>query len=114
MHDGRIGSMAPFSFRLLIAKLPAYLGSLKMALDRLTEMSIICNEIKDHYANAGYKIAGEFWETREHVVVCSLINCAVSVSTYQFTFYYLLAVYANHFNRFNPDEGFQFGGLPDG
>lgn len=92
MHDGRTGSMASFSFRLLMAKMPAYLGSLKMTLDRLTEMSIICNEIKEHYANAGHKIAEDFWETREHVVVCSLINCAVSVSAYQFSHYNLLAV----------------------
>lgn len=79
MHNGRKGSMASFSFRLLMAKMPAYLGSLKTALDRLTEMSITCSEIKDHYANAGNKIANEFWERREHIVLCSLINCALAV-----------------------------------
>lgn len=73
--------MASFSFRLLIAKMPAYLGSLKTALDRLTEMSITCNEIKEHYANANNKIAEEFWEKREHIVICALINCALAVST---------------------------------
>lgn len=72
--------MASFSFRLLMAKMPAYLGSLKTALDRLTEMSITCSEIKEHYANVGNKTAEVFWQKREHVVVCSLINCALAVS----------------------------------
>lgn len=82
MHNGRKGSMASFSFRLLVAKMPAYLGSLKMALDRLTEMSITCNEIKKHYAKNMQSAAEEFWEKREHVVVCALINCSLAVSNY--------------------------------
>lgn len=79
MYDGRKGSMASFSFRLLIAKLPLYLGSHKMALDRLTEMSITCAEIKLHYDAAGNKEASEFWQKRELILLCALINCALPV-----------------------------------
>lgn len=110
MHNGRKGSMASFSFRLLMARMPVYLGYFKSALDRLTEMSIACNEIKEHYANAGNKMAEEFWEKREHVVVCSLINCALAVSTIAF------AVFHRNANCFVciTDERFQFGRLFDG
>lgn len=110
MHSGRKGSMASFSFRLLMAKMPVYLGSLKSALDRLTEMSITCNDIKEHYASAGNKMAEEFWEKREHVVVCSLINCALAVST--------IASFVLRRNAYRfvctTDERFQFGRLFDG
>lgn len=34
--------MASFAFRLLIAKLPSYFGSHKIALDRLTDCLIVC------------------------------------------------------------------------
>lgn len=37
--------MASFSFRLLLAELPAYLGQPKAAMDKLTEMSLISSEV---------------------------------------------------------------------
>lgn len=79
MYGGRKGSMVSFSFRLLLAKLPSYLGLLKSSLDRLTEMSITCYEIREHFSQQQNEAATEFWLRREQVVLCSLINCALSV-----------------------------------
>lgn len=80
LYGQRKGSMASFSFRLLLAKLPSYLGLMKSSLDRLTEMSIICNEIKEHFNHQQNQDAVVFWQKREQIVLCSLINCALAVS----------------------------------
>lgn len=45
MYPGRKGSMAPFSLRLLLAELPLYLGQAKVALDRLTDIYLICSKV---------------------------------------------------------------------
>lgn len=59
MYNGRKGSMAPFSLRLLLAELPLYLGQPKVALDRLTDVYLICSkvnglEIKCFYTHIAY------------------------------------------------------------
>ncbi len=46
MYPNRKGSMASFSFRLLLAELPSYLGHPKTAIDKLTELSLISSEVK--------------------------------------------------------------------
>lgn len=45
MYPNRKGSMASFSFRLLLAELPTYLGQPKTAMDKLTELSLISSEV---------------------------------------------------------------------
>lgn len=45
MYPNRKGSMASFSFRLLLAELPSYLGQPKLAIDKLTEISLISAEV---------------------------------------------------------------------
>lgn len=45
MYPNRKGSMASFSFRLLLAELPSYLGQPKIAMDKLTELSLISSEV---------------------------------------------------------------------
>lgn len=45
MYPNRRGSMASFSFRLLLAELPSYLGQPKTAMDKLTELSLISSEV---------------------------------------------------------------------
>lgn len=79
MHSGRKGSMASFSFRLLIAKLPSYLGLHKTTLDRLTDIAITCEEIKNFYGSEGNAAASTFWEKRENITLTSLINCSLAV-----------------------------------
>lgn len=71
--------MASFAFRLLIAKLPSYLGSHKVALDRLTDMLLICTEIKEYYVAQSNDEAEHFWNKREQTVIHALIDCALSV-----------------------------------
>lgn len=88
MHSGRKGSMASFSFRLLIAKLPSYLGSHKTALDRLTDMAITCNEIKNYYNDESNDVASRLWENRENLTLISLINCALAVKFTSYFFFF--------------------------
>lgn len=45
MYSGRKGSMASFSFRLLLAELPNYLGSSTVSMDRLTDLAERCAEV---------------------------------------------------------------------
>lgn len=45
MYPNRKGSMACFSFRLLLAELPAYMGQPKVAIDKLTELALISSEV---------------------------------------------------------------------
>lgn len=46
MYNKRKGSMAAFSFRLLLAELPTYLGAPKVSMDKLTELVAICAEVR--------------------------------------------------------------------
>lgn len=78
-YNNRKGSMASFAFRLLIAKLPSYLGSHKVALDRLTDMLLVAKEIKESYAAESNEKAETFWSKREQTILHSLINCALAV-----------------------------------
>lgn len=75
--------MASFAFRLLIAKLPSYLGSYKVSLDRLTDMLTVCTEIKEYLVADGNEPAAKFWEGREQVVIYALINCCLAVNVAQ-------------------------------
>lgn len=71
--------MASFSFRLLIAKLPLYLGSHKVTLDRLTDMLLVSKEIREHFAAESNEKAEKFWAKREQTILHALINCALTV-----------------------------------
>lgn len=74
--------MASFAFRMLMAKLPSYLGSYKVALDRLTDMLIVCTEIKEFYSNEKNELAAKFWLKREQIVLYALINCALQIKDF--------------------------------
>ncbi|XP_058066794.1 trafficking protein particle complex subunit 12 [Anopheles bellator] len=85
MHSDRKGSMAPFSFRLLLAELPIYLGAPRVALDRLTELLAIVIQIKVYFDRAGAphaKEAHELWSSRETRVLHSIINCSLAVKDF--------------------------------
>lgn len=81
----RTGSIASFAFRLLIARLPSYFGSYRCALDRLTDMLLICTEIKEHFGDAANKGAEAFWSKREQIVLYALINCALQTKDFSLT-----------------------------
>lgn len=71
--------MASFAFRLLIAKLPSYLGSHKVTLDRLTDMLLVAKEIREQFTAESNEKAEHFWSKREQIILHALINCALMV-----------------------------------
>lgn len=95
MYATRRGSMAPFSLRLLLAELPMYRGSAasvagaKQALDRLTEMYLVCKTIVAFYEAKGPTASGAaayaFWLKRQQRVVHGLVNCALLMKDYNMT-----------------------------
>uniref|UniRef100_A0A182SH04 Uncharacterized protein n=1 Tax=Anopheles maculatus TaxID=74869 RepID=A0A182SH04_9DIPT len=87
MHADRKGSMAPFSFRLLLAELPVYLGTPRVALNRLTDLLAVVNQIRSYFERAAgtaphAKEAHEFWTTRETRILHSIVNCALAVKDF--------------------------------
>jgi len=90
MYNGKQGSIACFSFRLLLAELPIYLGKPHLALDQLSELHVTSNEIKEHYDRLKNTQAAEFWQRRAERVLQSIINCALmvrNISQFLFHFY---------------------------
>uniref|UniRef100_A0A182W2G0 Uncharacterized protein n=1 Tax=Anopheles minimus TaxID=112268 RepID=A0A182W2G0_9DIPT len=87
MHADRKGSMAPFSFRLLLAELPVYLGAPRIALNRLTDLLAVANQIQSYFERTAgtvshAKAAHEFWTTRETRILHSIVNCALAVKDF--------------------------------
>ncbi|XP_037938493.1 trafficking protein particle complex subunit 12 [Teleopsis dalmanni] len=82
MHNGKTGSIACFSFRLLLAELPIYLGNPQQAMDRLSELFVITNDISKYYKHTDNEVAAEFWNKREIRVLHSFINCAIIMKKY--------------------------------
>ncbi|KAH8256072.1 hypothetical protein KR026_006726 [Drosophila bipectinata] len=82
MYNGKSGSIACFSFRLLLAELPIYLGKPHIALDRLSELHVTSREIKEHYIQQRNKTAEEFWQRRCERVLHSIINCGLMMKKF--------------------------------
>ncbi|KAH8378797.1 hypothetical protein KR009_001427 [Drosophila setifemur] len=82
MYNGKSGSIACFSFRLLLAELPIYLGKPHIALDRLSELHVTSREIREHYIVQRNKQAEEFWQRRCERVLHSIINCGLMMKKF--------------------------------
>ncbi|XP_076048005.1 trafficking protein particle complex subunit 12-like isoform X2 [Oratosquilla oratoria] len=96
LYGGRRGSMVPFSFRLLVAELPQYLGKHTQALDKLNCLLRTCNKILENL-RAGLSEDGsnmeitanmredsiKLWRARRLKVLYSITNCAVSLKDYR-------------------------------
>ncbi|KAH8405271.1 hypothetical protein KR222_001009 [Zaprionus bogoriensis] len=82
MYPGKHGSIACFSFRLLLAELPIYLGKPHLALDQLSELHVTSNDIKEHFERSGNAPAAEFWQRRAERVLQSIINCALMMKKF--------------------------------
>ncbi|GAB0096402.1 trafficking protein particle complex subunit 12 [Sergentomyia squamirostris] len=83
MYSNRKGSMASFSFRLLLAELPMFLGAPNIALQRLTTIFNICTKIEesmDLTKSSGNNV--KFWRRRRLRVVHSIINCSLVQKNY--------------------------------
>ncbi|XP_058829269.1 trafficking protein particle complex subunit 12 [Topomyia yanbarensis] len=86
MHADKKGSMAPFSFRLLLAELPIYLGVPRLALDRLMELLAVTSQIKSYFErlpeSSTQKDAERFWHSRETRILHSIVNCSLLVKDF--------------------------------
>ncbi|KAH1002411.1 hypothetical protein HUJ04_008499 [Dendroctonus ponderosae] len=95
MYGGRTGSMASFSFRLLLAELPMHAGKPKDALRRLfcmwAAIKRMLNNLKQGVCEDGSATELEetdraeslkLWRSREAKVIYSIINCACYVKDY--------------------------------
>lgn len=95
LYGGRVGSMVPFTFRLLVAELPQYLSKHQEALNCLhallaTVRKILCNleaglcedgspaELSLSDRNESRKL----WASREARVLHSIVNCALYEKDY--------------------------------
>ncbi|XP_066250459.1 trafficking protein particle complex subunit 12-like [Euwallacea similis] len=94
-YGNRTGSMATFSFRLLLAELPMHCGKPKDSLRRLfcmwAAIKKMLNNLKGGFCEDGSNIelseadradSLKLWSAREAKVVYSIINCACSIKDY--------------------------------
>lgn len=83
MYNHRKGSMASFTFRLLLAELPMYTaGQEKVAMNNLTNVSSICKQIMDHLERKHDDKGARFWKGRYARSLQSLINCSLLMKNY--------------------------------
>ncbi|XP_076173922.1 trafficking protein particle complex subunit 12 isoform X2 [Ptiloglossa arizonensis] len=95
LYGTRPGSMASFSFRLLLAEIPLHCGKPKQALDNLFKLLATVNQIISNF-NAGLggdgsrvkvgtaeqEDAVRLWKGRKLRILMSITNCAVSMKNY--------------------------------
>lgn len=77
MYKKKEGSIACFSFRVLLAELPIYFGDPRQSLDFISQLYITCKNIVEFYKDD--KNAEEFWKRRELRVLHSVVNCCINV-----------------------------------
>ncbi|XP_056631010.1 trafficking protein particle complex subunit 12 [Diorhabda sublineata] len=96
MYGGRLGSMASFSFRLLLAELPMHCGKAKESITRLfkvlaTVRQIISNLKRGHcedgnpmeLTDSDKRDSLRLWNGREVRVMHSIINSSLAVKEYE-------------------------------
>lgn len=77
------GSMASFSFRLLLASdLPLRLGKANEAMSNLMKMLEITTKIQTFFADLKKTNEADFWRERKVRVICALINCAMQMKNH--------------------------------
>lgn len=77
------GSMASFSFRLLLAaELPLKLNRPQEALDNLLNMLELTRKIHLFFLDLDKKHEADFWKVRKVRVMCSMINCAMQLKNF--------------------------------
>ncbi|CAG9864286.1 unnamed protein product [Phyllotreta striolata] len=96
MYGGRLGSMASFSFRLLIGELPMHCGKAKESITRLFNVLATVRQIIDNLkrgqcengnpmelADGDRSDSMRLWTGREVRVMHSIINCSLVVKDYE-------------------------------
>jgi trafficking protein particle complex subunit 12 len=77
------GSMASFSFRLLLASdLPLRLGKVNEAMSNLMKMLEITTKIQSFFADLKKTNEADFWMERKVRVLCALINCSMQMKNH--------------------------------
>nr|CAD7572578.1 unnamed protein product [Timema californicum] len=95
LYGGRLGSMVPFAFRLLIAELPQYTGKYKDALNKLHILLATVRKVLNNLtaglcedgspaelSTADRSESRKIWKSREARVLHSIINCALYQKDY--------------------------------
>lgn len=83
MYADRRGSMACYTFRLLLAELPMYTpGQEKVALDNLSNVSSVCKQVVDHLERLGDAKGALLWRRRYARSLQSITNCALAMKNY--------------------------------
>ncbi|XP_060515744.1 trafficking protein particle complex subunit 12 isoform X2 [Cylas formicarius] len=96
MYSGRSGSIASFSFRLLLAELPLHCGKPKESLTKLFSLLAtiqkMLSNLRKKFCEDGnpMEISEEdqmdsirLWSGRETRVIHSVINCAIAIKDYE-------------------------------
>lgn len=79
----KYGSMASFSFRLLLAaELPMRLNKPLDALNNLLGMLEVTRKIHKFFIDLGKLSEAEFWKDRKVRVMSSMINCAMQLKNF--------------------------------
>lgn len=79
----KYGSMASFSFRLLLAaELPLKLNRPVRALNNLLKILDATQKIWKFFFDLGKQSEAEFWQSRKVRVLCSMIHCAVQIKNF--------------------------------
>lgn len=77
------GSMASFSFRLLLAAdLPLKLNKPREALNNLLNMLEATRKIKKFFTDLGKKAEADFWSERKIRVMCQMVNCGMLMKNF--------------------------------
>nr|CAD7198236.1 unnamed protein product [Timema douglasi] len=95
LYGGRLGSMVPFAFRLLLAELPQYTGKYKDALNKLHILLATVRKVLNNLtaglcedgspaelSTADRSESRKIWKSREARVLHSIINCALYQKDY--------------------------------
>lgn len=99
LYPGTEGSMIPFSFRLLNAEIPQYVGKPELCLDRLYSLLSKVNYIVEKLSNEGTELGNsnnslsdnegkdrlDIWHKRIIQIHFSLANCFLSMKEYLLT-----------------------------
>lgn len=96
MYGSRPGSIASFSFRLLLAEMPMYCGQAKKSLTKLFSLLATIRQILDNLkeglcedgnplelSETDRNDSIRLWNGREVRVMHSVINCALAIKDYE-------------------------------
>lgn len=85
IYKSKKGSMACFSFRLLLAILPMYSNKTKLAINNLINLLEVTKKIRIFFEKQEKTNEFEFWKQREILIMHHLINCSLFLKNFDLT-----------------------------